>query len=160
MAGPYHPCPMVPELFRPSFALPLVVIVGGLLAATGLYAWSLVSRIVERPVPHWAGAATAFLFGLPTSIAVFVLAETDTVLDSALVVASAILIPIVLASARRFDLAGWTLIGAGLPPLLWWGFFVAQDLLTEPFDYEDPVGLWLLEALGVVVLGLICVAVP
>jgi hypothetical protein len=46
-----------------------------------------------------------------------------------------------------------------LPPLLWWGFFVAQDLLTEPFDYEDPVGLWLLEALGVVVLGLIGVAV-
>jgi hypothetical protein len=158
MAGPYHPLPMVPELFRPSFALPLIVMVGALLAATGLYAWGLLLRIADRPVPRWAGLTTAFLFGLPSSIAVLGLATTDAALDALLVLASVFLIPIVLASARRFDLSGWMLLGAGLLPLLWWGFFVVQDLVTEPFDYDDPVGLWLLQALAVIILGLIGVA--
>jgi hypothetical protein len=159
MGGPYHPWPMVPDPFRSSLVLPLLIMLGGLLGAIGLYGWAILLRIADRQVPHWLGRATAFLLGVGLSAGVFTLTPGNTPTAAGLSLAGILVAPALSAGARRFDLAGWTLLGTGLPPLLWWGWFAAGDVISGAVTYEEPLWLWTAGAAAVTAAGLIGIRV-
>lgn len=125
----------------------LVTLLGAI--GTAVYAGSL--RYRGRPIPGRVLRLAAGLLGLGQGSGFIFFIEDPS-----------LLVPIVIFSAfpaywlmrRGKWVAGGLLIATlGLPGALWWGFFVAKDLL-DPLDLYEPVlWLWWAPEVALVIIG-------
>jgi hypothetical protein len=136
-----------------------LIAAGGLALLTVLIVAAAFLRYNDRPIPAWLIPMCAFAYGVGASLMVLLWPVADGPVESVLLLALAFGPALLAARSRRFDLAGWILLGAGLLPLLWWGFYVVQDITQEGLAYEDDLIVWFGSAVGVVLLGLVGVAV-
>jgi hypothetical protein len=123
--------------------------------AAGLVIAAVLLKLRERPVPRWLGLVAAFAFGVFTSVGLSIPGSSDSPLALGSALFLLVLMPAMLAPARRFDLAGLILVGAGLPPLLWWTPFALWELATAGLDDERALLAWLAISGATVLLGLI-----
>ena len=172
MAGGYHPSLMGPVLIAavqscgfcpggdypaPPDWLPVVVAATGLTVATLLFLAAIALRLNEREVPRVLPTALAAAFGAGASLEVLAWAGADPA-QLALLVAVVAVPALVAASMRKYGIGGWYLAAAGLLPLLWWGYFVAQDLFVEGVSYDDELIAWVAGALAAFLLGIAGIA--
>jgi hypothetical protein len=138
--------------------------VGALIAAGGLAVMTLLIvaaaflRYHDRQIPEWLIPTTAFAYGVSASLMVLLWPVTAGPVESVLFLALGFGPALLAARSRRFDLAGWILVGAGLLPLLWWGYYVVQDVTQEGIAYEDGLVVWFGSSAAIVLLGLVGVA--
>jgi hypothetical protein len=151
MAGPYHPSLMERDW------LPVTIAVVGLAVAAIAFVSGVVLWVRDRPVPRWLPALVAGSLGAGASVEVIGWAGSDP-LQLALLVTVVAIPSLGAATAGRFALAGWYLAGAGVPALLWWGPFVAEDLV-EAASYGDELLVWAAGALALSIAGLVGVLI-
>ena len=149
-------CGLCPGAENPSlpFWVPMAVAVVGLAGATLLVVAAATLRIRGRKVPAWMAPATALGYGMGVSLMVVSWSLVEDPIALALLVAGVALPVAIAGQARRFDLGGWVLVGAGLPAVVWWGQYVLQDILHESVSYEEGLVVWFGSAVGVTVVGL------
>ena len=168
MAGGYHPVLMGPILIAavracgfcpggdypaPPDWLPVAVAASGLAVATILFVAAIALRLNEREVPRGLPTVLAATFGAGASLEVLAWAGADPA-QLALLVAVVAVPALVAASMRNYRIGGWYLAAAGLLPLLWWGYFVAQDVLVEGVSYDDELLAWTAGPLAVFLVGI------
>lgn len=127
----------------------------GLAVMTLLIVAAAVLRFHDRAIPGWLIPSTAFAFGVGASLMVLLWPVTTGPVEAVLFLALAFGPALLAARAHRFDLAGWILVGSGLIPLLWWGYYVAQDVTQEGIAYEDGLVVWFGSSAAIVLLGLV-----
>ena len=149
-------CGYCPGAENPSlpFWVPTAVAVAGLAGATLLVVTAAILRIQGRKVPAWMAPATALGYGMGVSLMVVSWSLVEEPIALALLVAGVVLPVAIAGQARRFDLGGWVLVGAGLPAVVWWGQYVLQDVLHESISYEEGLVVWFGSAVGVTLAGL------
>jgi hypothetical protein len=138
--------------------IPIVTTISGATAVVILLLAASILVVRDHDVPDWFVSFAAFAFGISVNLSVMILAGADAVTLIATVVAIAV-VPVVAVSYRRFGIAGWFLVGASLPAVLWWGFFIVQDLMTPSFTYAGDLLVWFASAAGMTALGLFSVAI-
>jgi len=136
-----------------------LIAAGGLAVMTLLIVAAGYLRYRDREIPGWLIPATAFAYGVGASLMVVLWPDEDSPLSSAVLLGLALAPAILAARARRFDLAGWVLVGAGLIPVLWWGYYVVRDVTSEGLAYEDGLIVWFATSVGILLVGLAGVAV-
>src|SRR5688500_8542155 len=133
-------CPGPGPLSPPAW-LPIVSAIGGATAVVILLLVASILVVRDRDVPDWFVPLAAFAFGISVSLGMMIWAGADAVTLITTVVAVAV-VPLIAAWYRRFGVAGWFLVGASLPAVLWWGFFIVQDLTTPSFAYAGDLLVW------------------
>ena len=111
-------------------------------------------RYRDREIPGWLIPATAFAYGVGASLMVVLWPYEDSPLSSVVLLALAFAPAFLAARARRFDLAGWVLVGAGLVSVLWWGYYIFRDVTSEGLAYEDGLAVWFASSIAIVLVGL------
>ncbi|MGH2401618.1 MAG: hypothetical protein ACRDE6_02810 [Candidatus Limnocylindria bacterium] len=140
-----------------EWVLVVTPIIGGVAVVTLLVVASILF-VRDRVVPDWFVSCAAFAFGISTSPTVILWAGADPSTLVVSIVALAVA-PLIAAWYRRFGLAGWYLVGASLPAVLWWAVFIVQDIGTPSFESADDLLVWFASAAAVTVLGLFSVAI-
>jgi len=135
-----------------------LVAAGGLAVMTLLIVAAAFLRYHDRALPAWLIPTTTFAYGVGASLMVLLWPVTTGPVESVLFLALAFTPALLAARSRRFDLAGWILVGAGLIPLLFWTFYVVQDLTQEGIAYDDGLVVWFGSSAAIVLLGLVGVA--
>ena len=135
-----------------------LIAAGGLAVMTLLIVAAAILRYHDRAIPPWLLPATAFAYGVGASLMVLLWPVTTGPVESVLFLALAFSPALLAARSRRFDLAGWILVGAGLIPLLFWGYYVVQDVTQEGITYEEGLFVWFGSSAAIVLLGLVGVA--
>ena len=136
-----------------------LIAAGGLAVMTLLIVAAAYLRYRDREIPGWLIPMTVFAYGVGASL-MFVLwpAATGPV-ESALALALAFGPTLLAARSRRFDLGGWILVGAGLIPVVWWGYYVLQDITRDGLAYEDGLVVWFGSSVGILLVGLAGIAI-
>lgn len=132
--------------------LPVGVAASGLAVATLLFLAAIALRLNGRQVPRALPAALAAAFGAGAGLEVLAWAGADLP-QLALLVAVVAVPALVAARMRAFAIGGWYLAAAGVLPLLWWGWFIGQDLLVDGVSYDEELLAWAAGALVVFVVG-------
>jgi hypothetical protein len=122
-----------------------------LLGAIGFGAYGGFLRYRGRPVPAGVLRLAAGLLGAGHGVA-FIWFIEEPVTLAPLVAILALGAYWLVRSGRRVA-AGLLLAALGLPGALWWGFFLAQDLL-DPLDLYEPVlWLWWVPEVALLIIG-------
>src|SRR5687767_697709 len=129
-------CPAGADAFLDPRVAALIA-AGGLAVMTLLIVAAGYLRYRERAIPGWLILATAFAYGVGASLMEVLWPDEESPLSSAILLGLALAPAILAARVRRFDLAGWVLIGAGLIPSAWWGYYVLRDVTSEGLAYGD-----------------------
>lgn len=151
-------CPTGTDAFLDPRVAALIA-AGGLAVMTLLIVAAGYLRYRDHAIPRWLIPATAFAYGVGASLMVVLWPDEESPLSSAVLLGLSLAPAILAARARRFDLAGWVLVGAGLIPVLWWGYYVVRDLTSEGLAYEDGLIVWFATSVGILLMGLAGVAI-
>ena len=138
---------------------PAVIAAAGLGVMTLLTIATAYLRYRDRDIPGWMISATAFAYGVGASLTVVVGPDGRSLLSSIFVLAVTLAPAFVAARVRRFDLAGHVLVGAGLVPVLWWGYQVLRDVTSIGLADEDGLLVSFAPPVIILVLGLVGLAV-
>ena len=157
LIGAVTDCGFCPGGVSPSIPewMPILVAGIGLASVTLLIVAAAVLRFNGREIPGWLLPVTAFAYGLGASLMVILWSLPSDWIGLLLLVGGVFGPAILAALARRFELGGWILVGAGLPALLWRGYFVVQDILNDGLLYEESLALWFGLTAVTVLLGLV-----
>src|SRR5688500_16506235 len=151
-------CPAGADAFLDPRVAALIA-AGGLAVMTLLIVFAGYLRYRDREIPGWLIGATAFAYGVGASLTVVLWPDEESPLSSAILLGLALAPAILAARVRRFDLAGWVLVGAGLVSVLWWGSYVLRDVTSDGLAYEDGLLVWFASSIGIVLVGLAGVVV-
>ena len=151
-------CPAGTDAFLDPRVAALIA-AGGLAVMTLLIVAAGFMRYRDRAIPGWLIPATAFAYGVGASLMVVLWPYEGSPLSSAVLLALVFAPAFLAARARRFDLAGWVLVGAGLIPVMWWGYYVLRDVTSDGLAYEDGLIVWFASSVGIVLVGLAGVVV-
>jgi hypothetical protein len=100
----------------------------------------LVLRFRRGRAPTWLGVLCVVVFGLQSgALAILFIREPMLLASDALAVA---VFAWLLVRANRWRTTGVLLIACGLFGVLWWGYFVVQDLVDPADLYQPELWLW------------------
>ncbi len=131
-----------------------LVAAGGLGLMTLLLIAAAVLRYRDREIPSWLLPMSAFAYGVGASLMLVLWPAAGGPVESLLALAVSFGPALLAAKARRFDLAGWILVGAGLIPTMWWGYYVLQDITREGIAYEGELVVWFVTSVAAMLVGL------
>jgi hypothetical protein len=125
----------------PELLLPVVVPLAGFVTATGVLAVNTVRWMRGRSVPPVTWMVAAFGAGLLVGPLLISLAPDELVL--AVVIGPGLIVVAWDAlRTKRYAFYGALLVGAGLPGMLWWGWFVMEDVLDLSVRYDPILAGW------------------
>jgi hypothetical protein len=151
------PARTLPVLLSPEFRLLVLVALVANVFAIGMLLYAAVRRRGRQPVPAWVTYGGFVAFGLGSSTFPIGWSYDPAYLLG--FIAVPLITAGVLAYTRRFRIAGALLLGLAGPSLLWWGWFIAADVLDPDIRYQLVLIGWFAQSLFVAALGLIGVVI-
>lgn len=148
-----------PDPAAPPGWLPAAIALTGLVVFVGLLLVATFLSRRDRTVPGAFVPMGAVALGLGASLGPLIVTVRATDLVD-LVGLTPILIFVGLACfPRLFGIAGWFTIGATLPVVGWWGFFIVQDLGDPLVSYTDELLRWFAVPAWVLAVGIVLVGI-
>ena len=151
-------CPTGTDAFLDPRVAALIA-AGGLAVMTLLIVAAGYLRYRDREISGWLIPMTVVAYGVGTSLMLVLWPAATGPAETVLFLALAFGPALLAARSRRFDLAGWILVGAGLIPVVWWGYYVLRDVTQEGIAYEDGLVVWFGSSIGILLVGLAGIAV-